>query len=167
MKTSSKTLTPPENTKNKLKRWQVIMMPAHECIHEEQIQGQSREIERLSERSKFKEQRIDELNDKIDKLTDKVDNISDDINKVILQSKTADKELELRLKTMETQIALQEQLIEQQKQALKDYKEEMQTAAEEAKKEADKKSNTRLVIIGLVFTAITIISNIYFNIIRL
>lgn len=141
-------------------------MPSHECIHEEQIQGQSREIERLSERSRFKEQRIDEVNDKIDRLTEKVDKLSDNVNEVIIQSKTDDKELELRLKAMETQIALQEQLIEQQKEEFKDYKKAVKKQAEEKEKANEKRTNVRLVIIGLVFTAITIISNIYFNLIK-
>lgn len=141
-------------------------MANHECLHEEQIQGQSREIERLSERSRFKEQRIDEVNDKIDRLTDKVDKLSDDVNKVIIQSKTDDKELELRLKAMETKIALQEQLIEQQKEDFTDYKKAAKKAAEDKEKANEKRTNVRLVIIGLIFTAITIISNIYFNIIK-
>lgn len=141
-------------------------MPSHECIHEDQIQGQSREIERLSERSRFKEQRIDEVNDKIDKLTAKFDKLSDDVNKVIIQSKTDDKELELRLKAMETQIALQEQLIEQQKEDFDNYKKAAKKAAEDKEKTNEKRTNVRLVIIGLIFTAITIISNIYFNIIK-
>ena len=141
-------------------------MVNHECLHEEQIQGQSREIERLSERSRFKEQRIDEVNDKIDKLTAKFDKLSDDVNKVIIQSKTDDKELELRLKAMETQIALQEQLIEQQKEDFDNYKKAAKEAAEDKEKSNEKRTNVRLVIIGLIFTAITIISNIYFNIIK-
>lgn len=139
------------------------MVANHECLHEEQIQGQSREIERLSERSRFKEQRIDEVNDKIDKLTEKVDKLSDNVNEVIIQSKTDDKELELRLKAMETKIALQEQLIEQQKESFDNYKKEVKKAAEDKDKEKDKKTNVRLVIIGLIFTVITIISNVYFN----
>ena len=85
-------------------------MPSPECLHEEQIQGQSRKIEALEVRAAFKEQQITDLNDKMDKLNDKFDKVIDGFNELKVQSKADDKELELRLKAIETELALQKQI---------------------------------------------------------
>lgn len=84
-------------------------MPVPECLHEEQIQQQSRKIEALEVRADFKEQQITELNKKMDKLNDKFDEVIQGFNDLRIQSKNDDKDLELRLKAIETELRLQKQ----------------------------------------------------------
>ena len=86
-----------------------MSMPVPECLHEEQIQQQSRKIEALEVRADFKEQQITELNKKMDKLNDKFDEVIQGFNDLRIQSKNDDKDLELRLKAIETELRLQKQ----------------------------------------------------------
>ena len=51
------------------------MSVEYDCIHETQIQGNTNDIERLKERSIFKEKRIDEMNKKLDKINEKLDEV--------------------------------------------------------------------------------------------
>ena len=90
---------------------QMPSIPNHECIHEDQLLGQSRKIAELETRSNFKEQQILDLNRKMDNLSTKMDKIIDGYNDLRMQSKQDDKELELRLKTIETELELQKQTI--------------------------------------------------------
>ena len=123
-----------------MKKRMVGMMAAKQsdytCIHEDQIQGQSRKIERLEARADFKDQRLDEINNKMDKMEEKIDDLSDNVNKLILQSTKDDKNLELRLTKIETDM-------ENQKM----------------------ESQRRTVWIGIGLTIITIIINLYFHMI--
>ena len=84
-------------------------MPVPECLHEEQLQRQSRKIEALEVRADFKEQQITSLNEKMDKLNDKFDTVIQGFNDLKVQSKQDDKDLEVRLKAIETELALQKQ----------------------------------------------------------
>lgn len=85
------------------------MAVEYDCIHEEQIQHQSRKIERLEARADFKEQRIDEINNKMDKLNDKFDTVIKGFNALKLESASDDKELDLRLTAIETELKVQKQ----------------------------------------------------------
>ena len=85
-------------------------MPVPECLHEEQIQQQSRKIEALEVRADFKEQQITELNKKMDKLNDKFDEVIQGFNELRIQSTNDDKKLDLRLTAIETELALQKQV---------------------------------------------------------
>ena len=116
-------------------------MMAHECEYEEQIQGQSRKIAELETRAVYKEKMIDDLNDKMDKMDKKMDTLLTGFHEFKLQSNRNDTELELRLKTIETELALQKQQIQ------------------DNKIDHDNRLNRYLVIVGLIFTAITIIVN--------
>jgi len=104
------------------------------CLHEDQIQGQSRKIERLEARADFKDKRIDELYEKIDKMEGKLDTLNANVNKLILQSTKDDKNLELRLAKIETDM-------------------------ENQKQEAQRKT----VWIGIGLTILTILINVYFQ----
>jgi peptidoglycan hydrolase CwlO-like protein len=116
-----------------------------ECLHEEQIQAQSRKIERLEAHSDFKERRIDELNSKMDKLNDKFDKVLEGFNELKIESKSDDSELELRLQSIETkQQAFEEKI-------------------EEDKKESRIRINRILTIFGLGLTVLTIVLSILFN----
>ena len=111
------------------------------CLHEDQIQGQSRKIERLEARADFKDQRLDELNSKMDKMEEKIDDLSKDVNKLILQSTKDDNDLELRLKAIETELALQKQTSNDNHNRL----------------------SSLLAVVGVGLTIITILINVYFN----
>lgn len=115
------------------------------CIHEEQIQTQSRKIERLEAHSDFKEQRIDELNSKMDRLNDKFDKVLDGFNELKIESKSDDSELELRLQSIETK--------------QKAFEKKM----EDDKKESHVRINRILTIFGLGLTVLTIVLSILFN----
>ena len=111
------------------------------CIHEEQIQGQSRKIAELEARADFKDKRIDELNIKMDKMEDKIDAINKNVNQLILQSNQGDTDLELRLKAIETELALQKQ-----------------TSIDN-----HNRVSSLLAVVGVGLTIITILINVYFN----
>ena len=119
-------------------------MSGVECLHEEQIQAQSRKITELETRADFKDKRIDEVYDKMDKMEIKLDNLNENINTLILQSTKDDKELELRLKAIETELALQKQI----------------------SIENHNRVSSLLAVVGVGLTIITILINLYFNIIR-
>ena len=108
-----------------------------ECLHEEQIQSQSRKIEALEVRADYKDKRIDDLYDKIEKMETKIDTINDNVNQLILQSNNDDKDLELRLTKIETDMKNQ-------------------------KRESERKT----VWIGIGLTVLTILINLYFNMIH-
>ena len=115
-----------------------------DCVHEEQIQTQSRKIERLEVRSQFKEEQIGELNKKMDKLNDKFDEVIEGFNELKMKSQSDDVKLELRLKT-----------IESEHKALKE-------AYEKDKKESQKKFTNNIAVLGVICAVITIGVNVYF-----
>ena len=114
------------------------------CIHEDQIQGQSRKITELEARADFKDKRIDELYAKMEKMEDKLDTLNDNVNKLILQSNQGDTDLELRLKAIETELALQKQTTT----------------------ENHNRVSQLLAMVGVGLTIITILINVYFNMIK-
>ena len=118
-------------------------MSGVECLHEEQIQAQSRKITELEARADFKDKRIDELYTKMDKM-EKLDKLNENVNTLLLQSKQGDTDLELRLKAIETELALQKQT------TLDNHN----------------RISSLLAIIGVGLTIITILINVYFNIIH-
>lgn len=113
------------------------------CIYEEQIQNQSRLIERLKTRADYKDQKIDEINNKMDKMEEKIDKLTDNVNTLVLQSTKDDKDLELRLKAIETELQLQKQTSINNHNRL----------------------SSLLAIVGVGLTIITILINVYFRII--
>lgn len=129
-------------------QWVKMMSIEHNCIHEEQIQGISRKTAELEARADYKEKRIDELNDKINSMDNKLDILIQGFNDFKIDSQKGDVELELRLKAIETDY-----------QNLKDSIKE---------KEADeqRRFNNQILIIGAVLTAITIIVNVFFNMVH-
>ena len=112
--------------------------------HETQIQNNTREIAELQTEVRFKEKRIDDLYQKIDKMESKLDKLNENVNQLLLQSKQGDTDLELRLKAIETELALQKQ-----------------TAIDN-----HNRTSLLLAVIGVGLTIITILINVYFNIIH-
>lgn len=92
------------------------------------------DIAKLEAEVKFKEKRIDEMNKKIDKMDDKIDTINENVNKIVQNSIQSDNNLEIRLTKIETDMANQ--------------------------KDENKR---RITMIGIALTIVTILINIYFN----
>lgn len=119
------------------------MAAKHDCFYEEQIQGQSRKIERLETRADWKDQRLDEIDKKIEKMDEKIDQLLKGFNDLKLQSNNDDSQLELRLKAIETELALQKQ----------------------TNIDNHNRVSQLLAVVGVGLTIITILINIYFNMI--
>ena len=115
------------------------------CLHEDAINGQSRKIAELETRADYKERMIDDLNEKMDKIVGKLDTLVEGFNELKLQSTKDDTKLELRLTTIETE--------------LKTLKNEIK----DKEKEDKDRINRQLVVIGLLFSAITIGLNVIFK----
>lgn len=114
------------------------------CIHEDQISNQSRKIAELETRADYKDKRIDELYAKMEKMEDKLDKLNENVNELLLQSKQGDTDLELRLKAIETELALQKQTTT----------------------ENHNRVSQLLAMVGVGLTIITILINVYFNMIK-
>ena len=112
--------------------------------HEEQIQENTRKIAEVQTELKFKEKRIDDLYLKMEKVESKIDIMNENINQLILQSNKDDTQLELRLKAIETELAVQKQIVN----------------------ENHNRTSTLLAVIGVGLTIITILINVYFNMIH-
>ena len=85
----------------------------YDCIHEDLLQSQTKDLERLKTRADYKDKRIDELYLKMEKMEEKIDKMNENIQQLILKSNQGDTDLELRLKAIETEL-------ETNKQALQD-----------------------------------------------
>jgi uncharacterized coiled-coil protein SlyX len=121
------------------------MTAEYPCIqHEEQIQGISRKTAELETRADYKDKRIDELNLKIDKVENKLDKLNENVNQLLVRSNQGDTDLELRLKAIETELALQKQ----------------------TNIENHNRVSSLLALVGVGLTIITILINVYFNMIH-
>lgn len=118
-------------------------MVDYTCIHEDQIQGQSRKIAELETRADYKDKRIDDLYNKIEKMEEKIDTLNNNVNQLILLSNKGDTDLELRLKAIETELELQKQT------SIDNHNRISQIIA----------------LVGVGLTIITILINVYFNMI--
>ena len=120
-------------------------MMTHECLHEEQLIGQSRVIERLSAELDYKKERLDDLKEDNRRMEGKLDGIVSKLNDMEKTSDNKDAKIEKRLVALETRQAVLE--------------EKMQ----ESKDEDDKKTNRLFTKLALIFSAITIIVSIVFH----
>ena len=121
------------------------MAVEYDCVHEDLIQNQSRDIERLKTRQELKEKRIDDLYEKIEKMEEKIDKMNDNINQLILKSTQGDTNLELRLKTIETELHL------------------MKQQQEKDREDSQKRLTNYLAIMGLLLTGLIFIINYFFK----
>ena len=112
------------------------MTNEHACIQEPTIT-------QLKVHQDYETQRIDELRDKIDKMDKKLDKVLEGFNELKLQSNKDDNQLELRLKAIETELELQKQTSIQNHNRVSQL----------------------LAVVGVGLTIITILINIYFNMI--
>jgi chromosome segregation ATPase len=116
----------------------------YDCIHEQLLQTQTKDLERLKTRADYKDKRIDELYVKMEKMEEKLDTMNDNINKLIVKSNKGDTDLELRLKAIETELALQKQ----------------------TSKDNHDRITSIVAVVGIGLTIITILINVYFNMIH-
>lgn len=79
------------------------------CIHEEQLQGQSRTIERLDAELTYKKERLDDLKEDNRRMEKKLDELSSDISEFISQSDTKDYALNERIIKIETRQQVQDE----------------------------------------------------------
>lgn len=93
------------------------MVVEHNCLHEEQIQGQSRAIERLDAELGYKKERLDELKEDNHRMEMKIDKIGNKFDKFIRQSDLNDNDLDKRLIAIETRQ-------DEQEKATKDNRDE-------------------------------------------
>jgi septal ring factor EnvC (AmiA/AmiB activator) len=112
--------------------------------HEEQIQNNTRQIAEVQTELRFKEKRIDDLYLKMEKVENKIDIMNENINQLILQSNKDDTQLELRLKAIETELEIQKQ-----------------TSIDN-----HNRVSSLLAVVGVGLTIITILINVYFNMIH-
>lgn len=120
----------------------VRMMEHSACLHEEQLQGQSRAIERIDAELTYKKERLDELKEDNRRMEEKLDDIKDCLNKMQVASNKNDSELEVRLKAVETTVS------------------DLEKKVDTNKSDIDKRTNQAYVKIGLIFTAITILISV-------
>ena len=113
----------------------------YDCIHEDMLQSQTRDLERLKTRADYKDKRIDELYLKMEKMEEKIDKMNENIQKLILKSNQGDTDLELRLKAIETELALQKQ----------------------TQLDNHNRVSSLLAVVGVGLTIITILINVYFK----
>ena len=116
------------------------MTNEYTCIHEEQIQGQSRKIEALETRADYKESSIKELKEDMKELKDDIKELKNDINNFLLKSVKDDNQLEKFLNQLNNRITVLETRADTQ----------------------DKQFKNALSIITIVFIILTF----YFNFIK-
>ena len=121
-----------------------MMAVNYDCVHEDLIQSQTKDLERLKTRADYKDKRIDELYVKMEKMEQKLDTMNDNINKLIVKSNKGDTDLELRLKAIETELELQKQ-----------------TSIDN-----HNRVSSIIAVVGVGLTIITIAINVFFNIIK-
>lgn len=112
--------------------------------HEEQIQDNKRQIAEVKTELRFKEQRIDDLYAKMEKVEIKIDELNKNVNKLVQNSIKGDSDLELRLKAIETELAVQK----------------------ESNMQNHNRLSSLLAVVGVGLTIITILINVYFNMIH-
>lgn len=81
-----------------------MMTAKTECLHEDQLQGQSRKIAELEARADFKDQRIGELNNNMHEMDKKLDNLTVLVNEIRLQSSKDDYNIDARVTAIESKI---------------------------------------------------------------
>ena len=112
----------------------------YECIHEDQINGQSRKIEALETRANYKEDAIKELKDDMKELKHDIKELKENINDFLLESVKDDNDLKDILNALKNRV----------------------TALETRADAQDKNFRNALSIITIVFIILTF----YFNFIQ-
>ena len=120
-----------------------------ECLHEEQFLGQSRAIEKLNAEMNYKKEKLDDLKRDNKRMEEKIDEIRGSLNELILKSKADDDNLEKRFALIENELDKRIVAIETEQRVLK-----------EQEKNNRANFNVKLVVMGLIFSAITIVISV-------
>ncbi len=128
------------------------MTPPHECLHEEQILGQSRKIERLGAELEYKKERLDELKEDNKRMESKLDDLSKDINNFINTSDAKDTKLDLRLTKIETRMEEQEKALKTAEQKRKEYENKAEQKRKEYQNNNDKAQQKNYQKLTLIFS---------------
>lgn len=116
------------------------------CLHEEQILGQSRAIERLEVELNYKKEKLDDLKEDNRRMEEKIDEIKECVNELILKSKTDDDKIEKKFTAIEKDLDRRLSKIETRQEIL-----------EEQDKKNRAETNLKIAIVSLTFGAITTI----------
>lgn len=84
------------------------MSNEHNCLHEEQILGQSKAIAELSAELNYKKERLDDLKEDNRRMEHKIDKMNNNLIDFINDSDTKDTELNNRLIKIETRQEVQD-----------------------------------------------------------
>ena len=102
----------------------IWMSEQHNCLHEEQLIGQSRAIERLNAEMDYKRERLDDLKEDNRRMESKIDKLGDNFNnkfdEFIKTSNEKDDKLDKRLTKIETKQEEQEKALEKSNQQSRD-----------------------------------------------
>lgn len=128
------------------------MTPPHECLHEEQILGQSRKIERLGAELEYKKERLDELKEDNKRMESKLDDLSKDINNFINTSDAKDTKLDLRLTKIETRMEEQEKALKTAEEKRKEYENKAEKKRKEYQNNNDKAQQKNYQKLTLIFS---------------
>lgn len=79
-------------------------MTHNDCLHEDQIQKQSRKITELETRADYKEQMIRDLKKNMEDMNTKMDKLSEDVNDFLLKSVNDDKDIDKRVTSLESTV---------------------------------------------------------------
>lgn len=120
----------------------VMVMVEHNCLHEDQLMGQSRAIERLNAELDYKKERLDELKESNKRMEDKIDNMNEKLGDFITKSDSKDYQLDNRLIKIETRL---------------DEQEKATKKVHDFQKENREKTNLKIAIVGVVVAIIAII----------
>lgn len=74
------------------------------CIREKQLSNHETEIATLKERSRYKEEKLNELNHNMEKMDKKLDTITESIENLKLQSAKDDFNIDNRVKALESKL---------------------------------------------------------------
>ena len=133
----------------------VMVMTEHTCLHEEQLNGQSRAIERLSAELDYKKERLDDLKEDNRRMEEKIDNLNRVMTDFVGTSNAKDSKLEVRLAAIE----------EKENQIDKKF-EAIDKKFDDLKEEHDKETTNKLTKYGLLISAVSVIICILFNVIK-
>ncbi len=135
------------------------MSPEYVCIHEKRLGKNENRITELEARADFKDQKITELNDNIKEMDKKLDQLNNNFTQFMVQSNKGDSELEIRLKSYETQLETNKTELKNLKDTIKDLKKSLK----DEKEERQRRFTNQVAIMGLIFTVITIVANLFFK----
>lgn len=133
----------------------MTLTDSHTCLHEEQLNGQSRAIERLSAELDYKKERLDDLKEDNRRMEQKIDNLNTVMTDFVATSNRNDSKLEVRLTSIE----------EKQNQSDKKF-EKIDKKFDDLKEEHNKETTNKLTKYGLLISAISVAICILFNVIK-